>query len=553
MERKLLSCMHFTVYVIAFLFFANQNLYSQTFAPFGSGAFGNAVYAVVEYNGELIIGGDFSSVNGIPANGIAVWNGLSWAPLASGINGGSVKSLAVFNGDLYVGGSFTTAGQVSANNIARWNGVSWSSLGIGVDDDVEAMAVHNGVLYIGGNFTNAGGLIANSIASWNGTGWGTLGTGTNGRVNTIISFQNELYAGGDFTSIGGVPVSRISRWNGSNWNTVGTGIISGTDVFSFEVLNSELIIGGMFSNVGGIPVNNIAKWNGNSYSGIADGLSGSVRSLKVYLGDLYAGGEFSSAIGGVSASSITKWNGVSFSPLNSGCNSTVHSLCVYDKTLPAGGTFITARGLAVNRLTRWGSRPQAPSLTGPPNASVNAGLTPLLEWDALDNASDYSVLVSTNPNFSSLIVDQGQIINNSYQIPAGLLSPGEVYFWKVKARNGMGDGPFSNIFYFSSLVTGTGVISENVPEKYKLYENYPNPFNPSTKIKFDIPANGSNSNTKLIVFDALGREVTTLVNSNIEPGSYEFEFNALNITSGIYFYTLITENFVDTRKMVLLK
>jgi photosystem II stability/assembly factor-like uncharacterized protein len=92
--------------------------------------------------------------------------------------------------------------------------------------------------------------------------------------------------------------------------------------------------------------------------------------------------------------------------------------------------------------------------------------------------------------------------------------------------------------------------SNPVPEKYTLSQNYPNPFNPSTNIRYEIP---KNEFVKLIVFDALGREVETLVNEKQNSGTYEATFDASQYSSGVYFYRLTTDNFSDTKKMLLIK
>lgn len=88
-----------------------------------------------------------------------------------------------------------------------------------------------------------------------------------------------------------------------------------------------------------------------------------------------------------------------------------------------------------------------------------------------------------------------------------------------------------------------------------LSQNYPNPFNPQTKIKFDVPANvkGQTSNVKLVIYDLLGREVTTLVNEELKPGTYEADWDGSNFSSGVYFYKIISGDFVETKKMVLMK
>ncbi|MEO8514913.1 MAG: T9SS type A sorting domain-containing protein [Ignavibacteria bacterium] len=101
-------------------------------------------------------------------------------------------------------------------------------------------------------------------------------------------------------------------------------------------------------------------------------------------------------------------------------------------------------------------------------------------------------------------------------------------------------------------------IQTGIPKEFSLLQNYPNPFNPSTKIKFMIPPSSSVAQTfvrpiGLSVYDILGREVTTLVNQKLAPGTYEIEWNASNFPSGIYFYKLTTGDFSESKKMMLVK
>jgi hypothetical protein len=115
----------------------------------------------------------------------------------------------------------------------------------------------------------------------------------------------------------------------------------------------------------------------------------------------------------------------------------------------------------------------------------------------------------------------------------------------------IGVDPF-NIPGLSTKLDGvTGFEDEiSIPNKYLLTQNYPNPFNPSTKITYSIP---TRSNASLKVFDVLGSEVAELVNGEIEPGSYDIEFNAAQLSSGVYFYQLKTENYIETKKMILIR
>jgi hypothetical protein len=101
-----------------------------------------------------------------------------------------------------------------------------------------------------------------------------------------------------------------------------------------------------------------------------------------------------------------------------------------------------------------------------------------------------------------------------------------------------------------SEIISVNVISTIVPDNFSLSQNYPNPFNPETKIKFDVP---KASFTKLIIYDLLGREVTTLVNEELKPGTYGVDWDASAFSSGVYFYKIISGDYSETKKMVLIK
>ena len=90
----------------------------------------------------------------------------------------------------------------------------------------------------------------------------------------------------------------------------------------------------------------------------------------------------------------------------------------------------------------------------------------------------------------------------------------------------------------------------SIPDEISLSQNYPNPFNPSTTIKFSLPSSG---NAILKIYNALGEQVAVLMDNELTTGTYEVEWNASGLPSGIYFYHLQTEGFVETKKMILLK
>jgi len=179
--------------------------------------------------------------------------------------------------------------------------------------------------------------------------------------------------------------------------------------------------------------------------------------------------------------------------------------------------------------------------------------------------------IDTDPNFEnimllladgSLCIDAGDP-DPQYNDPEG--SPG-MGLWPAKGtvRNDMGayGGPHSAVL---SDFTVTSVYDDGIngqPQGFYLEQNYPNPFNPTTRIKFTIPQSVILSGAKnlifvqLIIYDVLGNEVATLVDEELPAGEYEIEFNLAQnsiLSSGIYFYQLKAGNFIETKKMVLLK
>ena len=104
--------------------------------------------------------------------------------------------------------------------------------------------------------------------------------------------------------------------------------------------------------------------------------------------------------------------------------------------------------------------------------------------------------------------------------------------------------------YMFNCPVGIGPVSNAIPHEFKLFQNYPNPFNPATSIKYSIPKQNL---VKLVIFDVLGREVTTLVNEMKLAGDYSVTFDGSGYASGVYFYRIEVGDFMDVKKMVLIK
>lgn len=225
-----------------------------------TGAANSGVGALALSGTDLYVGGYFTTAGGLSARSIAKWNGSAWSALGSGLGplpetDLSVNALAVSGTDLYVGGLFGTAGGIPANGIAKWNGTSWSALGSGIKGvyspgghgNVEALAVSATDLYAGGSFTSAGGVPVNNIARWNGSAWSTLGSGITGvgnKVSELATVGTDLYAGGSFDTAGGVSANNIAKWDGSAWSALGSGLNGRVGVMTADNAGHLFVVGG---------------------------------------------------------------------------------------------------------------------------------------------------------------------------------------------------------------------------------------------------------------------------------------------------------------------
>lgn len=132
-------------------------------------------------------------------------------------------------------------------------------------------------------------------------------------------------------------------------------------------------------------------------------------------------------------------------------------------------------------------------------------------------------------------------------------------YWNANTAHNDKSGGIHNPKYIVTALKGamasigipTSVkYEETIPSEYVVYQNYPNPFNPTTNIKFALPKSG---HVKLTIFDALGREVETLINNELVSGTHTIEWTAKNMASGIYLYRIEADNFVKVNKMLLVK
>ena len=255
----------------------------------GSGVDGT-VRAIAVGGSDVFVGGEFTTAGGHAANAIARWDGRTWSPLGAGLSGTrdglrptAVYAIAVRGRDVYVGGRFVTAGGIPANGIARWDGARFTSLGRGVgsgdyDGIVWTMTFFRGELFVGGQFLTAGEVAARNIARWDGRAWNAVGGGVTGgleRVSTLAISGGQLFVGGDFTMVGEVAANRIAAWDGARWQPLS--INTSESVRAIAAGGADVYVaGGSFTTAEGVKTNGIVKWDGNTWSALGGGLGSGV-------------------------------------------------------------------------------------------------------------------------------------------------------------------------------------------------------------------------------------------------------------------------------------
>jgi hypothetical protein len=127
---------------------------------------------------------------------------------------------------------------------------------------------------------------------------------------------------------------------------------------------------------------------------------------------------------------------------------------------------------------------------------------------------------------------------------------GLTYWWRVRAFNAAGWGPYGGVRSFSVAPLAAVDGDSDLPREFSLAQNYPNPFNPLTEIRFQLPAD---CRVRLCVYDLLGREVATIVDGPMRAGRHSVVWEAAGAASGIYLYRLVAGPFIATRSMVLLR
>jgi hypothetical protein len=352
--------------VIYFAFFLSNTGYCQHWqdiAGYNNGSV-NCFYEDT-IDGVLYVGGNFSKIGGLTIKYIAKWDGMSWdsVPTSTLIttNCETVCALVKYKGELYAGGA---AGFTSTRGgIAKWNGTVWEPVGEGTNGIVNKFVVRDSNLYVFGMFDSVASIQANGLAIWNGSVWSDVHALPDyfspNQVYALEFFNGEIYIGGNFSGPDGK--RDIARWNGSSWQDVGGGLFGGwSSVSDMMIYKDKLYIAGSFSKYADSrnPGNCIAAWDGNSWSDAGGGvtgiggITGQIRDLIIYDGELYVAGSFTNA-GGAVADCIAKWDGLEWCGLGSTFDNILSNLSIYQEMLYIAGGFRKIDNDSIRHIAKW--------------------------------------------------------------------------------------------------------------------------------------------------------------------------------------------------------
>ncbi len=338
----------------------------------------------------------------------------------------------------------------------------------------------------------------------NGNNW-TQTSLNNQFVFSLAASGTNVYAG---TYGNGIYLSTNS---GSTWAPTA---LTGQFVVSIAVSGSY-IFAGVFYNGVYVSSNNGSTWTQTALN------SGDVYSLAVSGSNIIAGKYLNGVY--ISSNNGSTWTQTALN------NQTIQSLFVNGNDIYAG----TYYGAGIYKST---------------NSGVTWAQTTLSNRSIYSFAMTGSTIIAGTDGFGVYISsDNG---SNWIQKNEGFTGGPKVYGLCVLNNYIFAATDYSEYRRGISELNSVEQISAEIPSDYSLLQNYPNPFNPVTNIKFSIPEAG---NVKLVVYNALGMETAVLINSKYSAGTYNADFDASGLPSGVYFYKLSAGNYQNIKKMILVK
>jgi len=409
------------------------------------------------------------------------------------------------------------------------NGITWADISNGLDATISSIVFSGNNIYASNGYIDGpgGGVF---ISTNNGNSWERNNDGLNNIVVKSLAVSNSnLYAG---TIGGGI---FMSQDNGLSWNEINNGLDSDKKMVNTIFINDTTIFAGTWGGVirstdngtNWVTVNNgLTMVNPDLYSSMA--VTSFVTKDTLLFAGMNGGGVFRSTD-----------NGTNWTISNNGLpNIYVNAIATIGTNLFAGN--LDNGGVSI-------SKDNGETWEVINNGLTNTNIQTLIALDSMLIAGTYNGIFFT--------LDNG---NNWSEFNDGLTSTSSKSMtYKFVTALAVSDGYIYTGIYsggiwkrpINDILTSLDNI-DALPKKYLLSQNYPNPFNPSTIIQYSLP-NASIVTIKL--YDVLGREVKTLVNEYKAAGKYSYTLNALNLSAGIYFYSMKAGDFVETKKLILLK
>jgi trimeric autotransporter adhesin len=467
----------------------------------------------------------------------------------------SIKALYYFDQQWFVGGAFTRIGGRVTGYAAKYDPIqnTWSRLDAAFDGGVYALAASGPQLFVGGQFANIpGGIPSSGIASMNVEDGSVNGIGANSFTYSMHTVGSHLYVGGAFNSIAGLPARNAAALQIStdSWDAISTAS-SGTNnrVSSILSYEQDIIWGGTFTSIGGVNASNVARYSPSTRTWTSLGSVGEVRGMAVVGDTLFIAGSFTAA-NGVPARMIARRN------MKTGTWSAVGDVSHAIQSIATDGRYVYVSGY-------FESIDSNSSLSGYARYDTQTG-----EWSPMPEGKPASFAYSFLKVGDYLYV--GHFGVHRYHIPTeewmaldggpstggpvrAMANIGEYLYVGGEFRE-VGGSPASHLTrYLMPAAVLTSVeqdVETLLPARMELHANYPNPFNPSTQIRFTLNAS---EHARLTIYDVMGREITVLVNGTMPAGTHAVAFDASQLSSGVYLYQLQSAGEVLTRKMILLK
>jgi len=553
-----------------------------------NGTAGGSVMAMMTLGNRLYLGGNFGNLDGSPRGYLGAIDKNTGAvlPFHPVLDNGGVWSLAKTGTLVFASGFFTkingqtrnyaAAFDTTTDSLTAWNPnpsyLCWS------------LAAQGPTVYLGGGFTTVSGVSRKSIAAVD-TATGGLLTGFDAKfdlqlnVNAILPKGNQIIIGGQFETINTLTREQLAYLDAgtgavSSWSSIMNNNIGSATVYSLAQAPHTLLVGG--GEIIGIldyPVQNFAVLTDSSIIPKPN-LTASRRMID--FGNVLVG-NFKDTIVTIANNGTDV---LSISSIASSANP--FSARISSASIPPGQWIVdtlrftpAASGIAsaaIVVMSNASSSPDTIELSGNGILLVSRSVEIHHSRDTVnigtvlfDHSKDTSFVVSnigndtlhvdsttvTNPRFavthSSFNVAQGGSYADTVRFTALAVGTFSTYVvLHSDATNTAGD----TIVVIGTCEKLTSVTDQAVPKVFALSQNYPNPFNPSTIINYQLP---KSEHVLLRLYDAIGREVATLVDDYKPAGSYGVQFNAAKLSSGVYFYRIQAGENVDLKKMVLMK